>query len=86
VLVLSSADFNLAHGHLVAGMITTGARSSWPSDEPIQDLAAAGLRHPSVVRFKLFTLGHQVIAKRVGSLGVEDRRRVSGKLDTVLLR
>jgi mRNA interferase MazF len=76
VLVLSHASFNLDHGHLIGAMITTGARSQWPSDHPIADLSTAGLGSASIVRWKLFTLPLSVIARRIGRLGDDDRARL----------
>lgn len=73
VLVLSNRVFNVAHGHMVGAMITTGAASSWPSDHPIQDLAAAGLTHASVVRWKIFTLPESVVGRTIGALAKKDR-------------
>lgn len=73
VLVLSNAAFNKDHGHLIGAMITTGARSSWPSDHEIGDLASAGLDHRSVVRWKVFTLPLQFVSKKIGMLSPNDR-------------
>ncbi|MER2265906.1 type II toxin-antitoxin system PemK/MazF family toxin [Methylobacterium oxalidis] len=84
ILVLSTAAFNAAHGHLIAAMITTGAGSRWPSDHAIADLAAAGLQHPSVVRWKLFTLGFGRIGRRIGALAEADRHAVRARLDAIL--
>jgi len=66
VLVLSNAGFNAANGHVAVAMITTGAGSHWPSDCPIHDLAPAGLRTPSIVRCKLFTVPNAQIGRRIG--------------------
>ena len=44
VLVLSNAAFNRAHAHVIGCMITTGARSRWPSDHAIRDLARPASR------------------------------------------
>jgi mRNA-degrading endonuclease toxin of MazEF toxin-antitoxin module len=82
-LVLSAAAFNREHGHVVATMITTGARSRWPSDHDIADLTTAGLAHPSLVRWKLFTLPFAVIGRRIGSLSGADRYAVDTKLRTI---
>ncbi|MCJ2125640.1 type II toxin-antitoxin system PemK/MazF family toxin [Methylobacterium sp. J-077] len=72
VVVLSNGSFNSAHGQVVAAMITTGADSHWPSDVPIIDLAAAGLRHGSVIRCKLFTPPNSQIGRRIGHLAEPD--------------
>jgi mRNA interferase MazF len=53
-------------------MITRGVPTRWPSDYPIQDLGPTGLRHPSVVRWKVFTLDDRVISRRIGRLAASD--------------
>ena len=65
-------------------MITTAARSHWPTDVPITDLASAGLRQPSVVRLKLFTLENALIARRIGALAAPERRKVEKALAACL--
>jgi mRNA-degrading endonuclease toxin of MazEF toxin-antitoxin module len=84
VLVLSAAAFNRTHGHFIAAMITTGADSRWPSDHEITDLGSCGLRHSSVVRWKLFTLPDTVAPRRIGRLGEEDRAAVAVKIASLL--
>ena len=80
VLVLSGASFNRSHGHLIGCMITRAARSRWPSDHGILDLAPTGLRHASVVRWKLFTLPFTVVSRRIGALASVDREPLAIKL------
>lgn len=75
-VVLSRQAFNRANGHSVCAMITTAARSNWPSDIAITDLATAGLPRPCVVRFKLFTLPNEIILRRAGVLAECDRDNV----------
>ncbi len=84
VMVLSNGAFNTANGHVVTAMITTGAGSRWPSDHPISDLAAAGLKHPSVVRCKLFTLPNTQIGRRIGHLAAEDRAQLAVHFEAIL--
>lgn len=84
VLVLSGAGFNRDHGHVVGCMITTGAGSQWPSDHPIADLAAAGLPHPSVVRWKVFTLPGALLGRRIGALSETDMRGVAARRTVIL--
>lgn len=84
VAVLSNAAFNTANGHVVTAMITTGAGSRWPSDHPIIDLAAAGLKHPSVVRCKLFTLPNTQIGRRIGQLAAADRAQLAAHFEAIL--
>lgn len=83
-LVLSGEEFNSTHGQVVVAMITTAARSAWPNDVAIGDLPSAGLRHPSVVRWKVFTIPGEAIGPRIGSLAEADAERVAIGLRSVL--
>jgi len=71
-VVLSRRAFNEAHQHSICTMITTAARSHWPSDIPIADIAAAGLPRACVVRWKVFTLPNAIILRRAGALAPDD--------------
>jgi mRNA interferase MazF len=79
-LVASSHAFNDRHDHLILAMITTAARSDWPSDIHIRDRRAAGLAVPCRVRLKLFTLEAKTIVRRIGALDGEDRRAAQAAL------
>ncbi|MEW5729559.1 MAG: type II toxin-antitoxin system PemK/MazF family toxin [Pseudomonadota bacterium] len=81
-LVVSSTDFNLTHDHVVLAMVTTGARTRWPSDVAISPGAATGLAVPSVVRLKLFTLDRALILRTIGKVSGAD----AVKLDQALRR
>lgn len=85
VLILSNAAFNQAHSHFIAAMITTGAGSHWASDHPIGDLAPTGLRSPSLVRWKLFTLPAEVAPRKIGMLAPADRGLLAAKMAGILL-
>jgi mRNA interferase MazF len=71
-LVLSTAKFNREHGHIVLAMITSAKHTRWPTDIPITALDAAGLKVPSVIRFKLFTLDERLIMGSLGTLADTD--------------
>ncbi|MEM9274708.1 MAG: type II toxin-antitoxin system PemK/MazF family toxin [Cyanobacteria bacterium P01_F01_bin.143] len=58
-------------------MITSANHPEWALDTKIKDLEAAGLKAPSKIRFKLFTLDNQLIIKKIGSLGIHDRRAIT---------
>ena len=83
-VVLSGEQFNSANSQTIMLMVTTAARSAWPSDLPIIDLAAAGLRAASVVRFKLFTLPNQRIARTIGRLSRKDTERLTAAMRQIL--
>ena len=61
-------------------MITRAARSAWPYDVPLTDLASTGLSVAGVVRMKLFTLDASLVLRRLGTLAEVDRVAVSSAL------
>lgn len=76
-LVLSNAHyFNAPIGQSVLAMITSATNVSWPLDVEIHDLDATGLTSASVIRMKLFTLDHQLILRKAGTLSERDRHQV----------
>jgi mRNA interferase MazF len=76
--------FNRANGHTVLAMITRATHTQWPGDQAIEDLRPTGLRDPSVVRFKVFTLDNRVLQRRIGRLGDDDAGGCAAALDTIL--
>ncbi len=84
-LVLSdAAAFNTPAGHSVMAMITSQGNTPWPLDCPLNDLAAAGLPAPSMVRFKLFTLDHRLVRGELGKLSPADVAVVRAGLASLL--
>jgi mRNA interferase MazF len=83
-VVLSRRAFNEEHDHSIRAMISTAARSHWPSDIPIADTAAAGLPRGCVVRWKLFTLPNPVILRRAGALAKNDYGTVLATARTIV--
>ncbi len=76
-LVISEpATFNTPMQKSVMAMITTATHQPWALDVSITDLAAAGLRTPSIVRMKLFTLDHDLIVQSIGHLTEVDMDEV----------
>jgi len=84
VLVLSGSDFDDAHDHIITAMITTTAAGRWASDHSVTDLAAAGLLRPCVVRWKIFSLPEDTVARKIGTMGSSDRNALSSALDDVM--
>ena len=78
-LVVSSAPFNDAHDQAILAMITTAA-GEWPSDVAVRNWREAGLNAPCNVRFKLFTLDHTLILRRIGALSKQDGAAVKDAL------
>ncbi len=79
-LVISPRAFNSGHKHVALAMITTAAQNAWPSDHAVADLQSPGLGTPCVVRLKLFTLDVELIGRRLGRLGDDDREAVRRRL------
>jgi len=83
-LTLSDRRFNQA-GHTILAMITTKTHSPWPGDRPIEDLEAAGLPRPCIVRLKLFTLDNRLILRRTGRLSESDQTAIQKNVEEHLL-
>jgi len=82
-LAVSSQRFSSSSGHTLLAMITSAANPAWPLDIVI-DSATAGLRSPSKVRMKVFTLDNRLILRKTGSLRESDRRAVQRAIREVL--
>ncbi len=65
-------------------MITTSEHEEWPLDFNIMNLQEAGLSSPCKVRFKLFTIDHLFIIKKIGSLSLEDQEQLRNNLRLAL--
>ena len=68
---------------LILAMITSAKRSRWSGDIALSDWRGAGLRAPSVLRWKIFTIDAALVVGRRGSLSTRDRELVSHGLHTV---
>jgi hypothetical protein len=55
-----------------------------PSDHDIEELGPTGLRDPSVVRFKIFTLDNRILQRRIGRLGDSDAGGCAAALEAAL--
>ncbi|MFP4687763.1 MAG: type II toxin-antitoxin system PemK/MazF family toxin, partial [bacterium] len=72
-LIISSSFFNNIH-HYICAVITTKTHFPRPGDGEIKDYKDSGLNHPGIVRFKLFTLDHRLICKKIGELSPRDKK------------
>ena len=80
-LVVSAERLHVQHGVYWLTMITTAKAGLRPDDVPISDPRAAGLPEDCVVRVpRLVTLGEGQIARRLGTIGMRERRVVSALL------
>ena len=80
LVISDAANFNNKIGHSVMAMITSASHAPWPLDVVIEDLDAAGVPAPSVVRMKLFTLDHRFVIRKAGRLAPEDMKQVNSAL------
>lgn len=71
-LVLSKRSFNAAAGHTIMAMITKRDNSAGPQDYDVQQWAQAGLKLPSWIRMKIFTLENTLILDQLGVLQASD--------------
>jgi mRNA interferase MazF len=84
-LVVSAPDMlGRRVGHSILAMVTSAANPLWPLDVPIDDLKAAGLPQPSVVRMKLFTLDNRLVLRVAGRLAPADAAGVERALRRAL--
>lgn len=82
-LVPSAKAFNRPRNSVLA-MITSASHQRWRGDTRLEDVKSAGLKTPSLVRLKLFTLDSRFIARRIGTLGVRDQIAVAAQLHPLL--
>jgi mRNA interferase MazF len=71
-------------GHKVLAMITSQKNPDWPLDTTITDNRQAGLKAPSRVRMKLFTLDNRLIVKKIGTINSKDKNAVINALRSLL--
>lgn len=71
-LVVSARSFNTRAAHTVMVMITKRDHSVWPSDYDVRDWTAAGLKFPSWVRMKFFTIENSLIIDVIGRFQTVD--------------
>lgn len=83
-LVLSSERFNSGIDHSVMAMVTTASHSIWPLDIDIANLGDAGLKTPSIIRMKLFTIDHRLIQRHIGHLSLQDQESIESTLKSLL--
>ncbi len=84
-LVLSDhIQFNKPSGHTVLAMITSQKNPGWPLDTIITGQRQTGLKAPSKIRMKLFTLDNRLIIKKIGKLNNKDQKAVTKALRSLL--
>ncbi len=62
---------------LILSMITSAKRSHWEHDVALLDWEEAGLRGPSVLRWKIFSLDASLVLGRRGSVSKKDVQRIA---------
>ncbi len=80
-LVLSQkTEFSSKIEHSVLAMITSQKNDPWPLDVSINNKKQSGLKAPSVVRMKIFTLDNRFILRKIGHLSKPDQTQVKKSL------
>lgn len=85
-LIISTKDFNRQNDHSVMAMITAAMLDSWPSDYMLEKPLEAGLKFNCYVRWKVFTLPNNMIARKIGELADEDREHLTKKARMTFIR
>jgi mRNA interferase MazF len=83
-LVVSSGGIEDAHGLLWVVMITSAENRAWADDVPVNNLAAAGLPVPSVIRTAKIATIEAADATRLGRVSPALFRLVAKRLGQVL--
>lgn len=83
-LVLSTKEFNDQSENCVLAMITSQNNPDWPLDTRIGSIQKAGLKAPSKIRMKLFTLDCRLIIRKLGGLSKKDRLAVINALYSLM--
>lgn len=78
-LVLSDSS-NFKNDKSILAMITSSSHQPWSLDVEIEDLIEAGLKSPSIVRMKLFTLDNSLVVRIIGRLSKKDSEKMSQNL------
>lgn len=73
VVILSSSEYNSQNGHIICAMITTASNSKWEDDYIITNLESANLPKQCIIRWKIFTLPIEIIKRKIGEIGLEDK-------------
>ena len=79
-LVVSAGGIEDAHGLLWVVMITSAENRGWPGDVPVNNLAAAGLPVPSVIRTAKIATIEASDAARLGKIPPALFRQVARRL------
>ena len=75
--LLSNQISGEGHELLIFAMITSAKRSHWEHDVVLFDWEEAGLRGPSVLRWKTFSLDASLVLDRRGSASKKDVQRIA---------
>ena len=82
-LVLSDRITGDGHEILVMAMLTSAKRAHWNHDVEIADWKSAGLRGPSILRWKLFSLDSSLVLDHRGSVSKRDKLRIADSFASV---
>ena len=75
-LVLSNKKHQKETEHITLIMITSAKHRTWESDYIIENLQPTGLRTPSIIRQKIFTIDSRLIIDTLGKLSTHDTKQI----------
>lgn len=82
--MLSQQTFSDKTGASILMMITSAERSRWEYDILLEDWQEAGLRKPSILRWKIFTIDEQLIQNRRGTVSDRDKQKIQTACRAIL--
>ncbi|MFT3907117.1 MAG: type II toxin-antitoxin system PemK/MazF family toxin [Steroidobacteraceae bacterium] len=83
-LVIAAGNLETAHGLLWVLMITSAENRGWPGDIAINNLAAAGLPVPSVVRTAKIATIEAADAARLGKIPLSLLKQIGVRIEQTL--
>jgi mRNA interferase MazF len=80
-VILSSSTYHANRPDIIVGLVTSQtSKANSPTDHPIQDWQAAGLRVPSSFRSFIVTLPASSVVSTMGTLTPKDWTEVVGRI------
>ncbi len=84
-VVISGARYRREHPDYIIMAVTSRTRSAPALGEIIvRDWQKAGLLKPSMIKPVIATIEHDLVLKRLGSLGAEDQAVLKGAISDIL--
>jgi mRNA interferase MazF len=83
--VVISLSGSIHSDRSVLAMVTSSRSEHWPLDVELRDFESAGLGVACSMRLKLFTLDHDLIVRKLGTLSDHDVRQAKKALEAAFV-